>query len=111
MNGEAIISQDARNFALITWIGTFFLGFIPGLVLYLTKHDDPYVLDQAKESLNWFITIFVGYLAGILLSTILIGIFVLVAVGLINLIVCILGAVACSRGEPFRAPFAIRLVK
>lgn len=111
MNEVAAISQDSKNISLLTWIGTIIFGFVPGLVVYLIKKDDPYVFDQAKETLNWFITVFIGYMAGVILSMILIGVLVFVIVGIANLIVCIMGAVACSEGKYFRVPFAIRLIK
>ena len=49
--------------------------------------------------------------AGLILTAILIGALVLVAVGICHLVFCIMGAVAVSSGKPFRVPFAIRLLK
>lgn len=113
MDGEIteVMTQDSKNMALLTWIGTIFFGFIPGLIVYLIKKDDPYVNDQAKEALNWSITAIIGYFAGIILSFIVIGIFVIMVVGICHLVFCIMGAVAASNGKTFRAPFAIRLIK
>ena len=56
-------NQDTKNVLLINWIGTLFLGFIPCLILFLTKKDDKLVLDQSKEALNWSITAMIGYFA------------------------------------------------
>lgn len=95
----------------MTWIGTIFFCFIPGLVFYLIKKDDPYIQDQAKEALNWSITAVVGYIAGVVLTVILIGVLVLFAVGVCHLVFCIMGVIATSNGKPFRVPFAIRLIK
>lgn len=111
MNTEIATSQDSKNIALLIWIGTIFLSFIPGLIVYLVKKDDPYILDQAKEALNWSITAAIGYFAGVMLTFILIGVLVMAAVGICNLVFCIMGAVTCSNGGVFRAPFAIRLIK
>jgi hypothetical protein len=105
------VTQDSKNIALMTWIGTIFFGFIPGLIFYLSKKDDPYIQDQAKEALNWSITAIIGYIAGIILTFILIGILVCAAIGICHLLFCIMGAIAASNGKPFRVPFAIRLVK
>jgi uncharacterized Tic20 family protein len=104
-------SQESRNIALLTWIGTIFFGFIPPLIVYLIKKDDAYVVDQSKEALNWTITAIIGYIAGMILTLILIGILVMLVVALCHLVFCILGAVAASNGKPFRVPFAIRLIK
>ncbi len=105
------MSQDSKNMALLTWIGTIFFGFIPGLILFLIKKDDAYVLDQAKEALNWSITAMIGYAAGAILTFVLIGLLVIPVVGIAHLVFCIMGAIAASNGQPFRVPFAIRLIK
>ena len=106
-----VVAQDSKNIAILVWIGTIFFGFIPGLIIYLFKKHDPYILDQAKEALNWSITASIGYLAGYILTFVLIGILVFPVVGICNLIFCIMGAISASDGKPFRVPFAIRLIK
>ncbi len=106
-----MVGQESKNMALLIWIGTIFFGFIPGLVFYLVKKDDPYVVNQAKEALNWSITALIGYAIGGLLTVILIGVFVLLALGICHLIFCIMGAVACSNGKDFKVPYTLRLVK
>jgi uncharacterized protein len=110
-NAPEAVSQDSRNIALLVWIGTIFFGFIPGLIVYLIKKDDPYAVDQSKEALNWSITAIIGYCAGVILTFILIGVLVMLIVAICHLVFCVMGAIAGSSGKPFRVPFAIRLVK
>ena len=105
------VSQDSKNLALLLWLGTIFFGFIPGLIMYLVKKDDAYILDQSKEALNWSITALIGYVAGMILAVIVIGVLVMAAVGICHLVFCILGVVAASNGKPFRVPYALRLIK
>lgn len=104
-------SQDSKNIALLVWIGTIFFGFIPALIIYLIKTDDAYLADQSKEALNWSITVIIGVAIGWVLCLILIGFLILPAIGIINVVFCILGAVGASSGKLFRVPFAIRLIK
>ncbi len=104
-------TQESRNISLLVWIGTLFFGFIPGLIVYLIKKDDAYIQDQSKEALNWSITAIIGYFAGLILTFILVGVLVMAVVGIAHLVFCIMGAIASSKGAPFRVPFAIRLVK
>ncbi len=104
------VSQDSKNLALLTWVGTIFFGFIPGLVLYLTKKDDAYVQDQSKEALNWSITLMFGYLVAFILSFIIIGVLLFPVLGIAHLIFCLLGVVATQKGETFRVPWALRLI-
>tara|TARA_B110000093_G_C12597866_1_gene256782 strand:+ start:116 stop:466 length:351 start_codon:yes stop_codon:yes gene_type:complete len=116
MSDEAVqeineITQDAKNMALLSWIGTLFFGFIPGLILYLIKKDDEYVQDQSKESLNWSITAIIAYMVAFMLSFIVIGIFLIPVIGICHIVFCIMGAVSTSKGNNFRVPYAIRLIK
>ncbi|MBM5571493.1 MULTISPECIES: DUF4870 domain-containing protein [Deefgea] len=104
-------SNETNNIVLLIWLGTLFFGFIPSLIIYLVKKDDALVTDQAKEALNWSITVMLGYAIGAVLTLILIGVLVIGAVGLCNLVFCILGAVNASKGLPYRLPFNIRLLK
>ena len=105
------ISQDTKNIALLIWLGTTFLGFIPSLIAYLIKKDDAYLLDQSKEALNWAITVAIAYFIALILSAVVIGAFLFPLIGLCHLIFCIMGAVAVSKGEVFRVPFGLRLIK
>lgn len=108
---SVVVTQDSKNIALMTWIGTIFFGFIPGLIFYLIKKEDPYIQDQAKEALNWSITAIIGYFVGLVLTFAFIGVLVLIAVGICNLVFCIMGSMGASNGKTFRVPFAIRLIK
>jgi uncharacterized protein len=108
---QVTVAQDSRNTGVLIWVGTIFLGFIPGLIVYLVKKDDAYVQEQAKEALNWSITAVIGYIAGAILMFVLIGGLVMLAVGICHLVFCIMGAIAASKGENFRVPFALRLIK
>ena len=105
------VTQDQKNMGLLIWGLTLFFGFIPGLIFFLTKKDDAYTYDQAKEALNWSITAILGYVAGMILMLVLIGFLVVIAVGIAHLVFCIMGAIAASSGKPFRVPFALRLIK
>jgi len=107
----AAVTQDSKNFAMLTWIGAAFFGFIPPLIFFLLKKDDEYAYDQAKESLNWNITALIAYLIGGILTIVLIGFLVMMAVLLVHIVFCIMGTVAASNGKPFRVPFALRLIK
>ncbi len=103
--------QDSKNLVVLMWVGTIFLGFIPSLVFYILKKDDELIVEQAKEALNWSIVATIGYVAGMALTFILIGFFILVIVGISNFVFCILGAIAASKGDHYKVPFIFRLIK
>lgn len=109
-------SSNEKNWALAAHIlplftGVFLCGFLPPLVIYLVKRDEsPFVADQAKESLNFQITVFVASLFFILLILICIGILLLIALLVAEIVLCLVAAIRASEGKLYRYPFAIRLI-
>ena len=105
------ISQDSKNIAILIWVGTIFLSFIPGLVGYLTKKDDAFIAGHSKEALNLSITVLIGQAASMISMIVLIGVLLIWVVLLWNLIQSVRGAIAASDGQPFSAPLTLRLIK
>ena len=125
------LSGDERNWAMaahlcgLLWLaggpGLIFIPFgslalftmLGPLIIWRTKgRSMPFVAEQAKESLNFQITVFLlrsgvrradrgaggsGCCSG--------------SSGLVNLILVIVAAVKVSNGVPYRYPFCLRLVK
>ena len=105
-------SKDDGNMGLLLFIFCLITGFIGPLILWLIKKDSSqYVNDQGKEVLNWCITVVGAYIVCMLLMFIVIGFFLVPAVLLVHLVFNIMGAIAASKGNFFRYPFAIRLLK
>lgn len=71
----------------------------------------PFVASQAKESLNFQITVLLFALAGWMLAWIGIGFLILWALGIVNTILVIIAAIQVNDGKPYRYPFALRLVQ
>jgi uncharacterized Tic20 family protein len=115
---EQSASKDERTWALFCHIGAlagfvFPLGnIIVPLVIWLIKKEElPLVEDQGKESLNFQISTTLYALAAGVLSFVLIGIPILVALGIFWLVEVIIAAVRANEGERFRYPLNLRLVK
>lgn len=89
------------------------LGNIIGpLVVRMMKGpQSAFVDDQAKESLNFQITMTIAIIACIVAMFCVVGIFLLPIVGLLDLIFIIVGAVKANQGVAYRYPFALRLIK
>ena len=107
-------SQDDRTIAMLTHLSGIILGFIVPLVVWLIhkdKADKGYLVDQSKEALNFQITLLMGYVIGIVLSVILIGALLNFLLWVVCIIFSIIAALAANKGEAYRYPFAIRLVK
>jgi uncharacterized protein len=103
-------SKDDRTMAMLAHIGGI-LSFLPPLIIWLMKKDkSKFVDDQGKEALNFQITLVIGYLIGGALACFTFGIS-LIAVWVVSIVFCIMAGMAANRGELYRYPFAIRLIK
>ena len=77
----------------------------------------PFVADQAKEALNFNITVSAIFLVLLVLSLVTLGIGfiitlpIMLIVGIAALVLIIMAAIKANDGVAYRYPFAIRLVK
>jgi uncharacterized Tic20 family protein len=65
---------------------------------------------QAKESLNFQITLLIAYVIGWILAIVLVGFFILAAAWILSIVFGILAAVAANRHQPYRYPMNIRFI-
>ncbi len=110
--GEA--SSEDRTLALLTHLSGIILGFIVPLVLWLVnkdKADKAFLNDQAKEALNFQITVAIAWVIAVVLSAIAIGFLLYPVIWIINLIFCIIAGMKANEGVAYRYPFALRLIK
>jgi uncharacterized Tic20 family protein len=109
---QPLSAQDERTWALVAHIGTIVLGFIAPLVVLLVQGEkSAMVRAHAVESLNFQITVTIGYVASSILMVVIIGFITLPLIWAAALVFAILGTMAASKGQPYRYPFALRLVK
>lgn len=104
-------SSDDKNIATITHLGGTVFSFIPGLIVWILKKDDSaYLNDQAKEALNFQITIALAMFVSSILVWLLIGFILIPVVWILNIVFCIIAAIATSKGELYRYPLSLRLI-
>ncbi|QZY30258.1 DUF4870 domain-containing protein [Nocardioides coralli] len=123
--GDAV-TQEAKNWALVSHIGTLVsayiaLGFLAPLLVMLIKGESPFVRRHAVESLNFQISVLIYAIAGTIVSVLLVvltfGIlaFVIVPIAVVLALVVlgliILATVRAANGEDYRYPLTLRLVK
>lgn len=107
----ADISSDDKNIVVLTHLGGILFSFLPGLIVWLLKKDDsPYIGENAREALNFQITLMIAYFISWILAFILIGFVLIGVLWLANIIFSIMAAVVASKGESYRYPFALRLI-
>lgn len=110
----ANVPADQRTMALAAHLLGIFTGFIGALIIWLINKDDAgksFVTDQAKEALNFQITITIAMVISIILMIVIIGGILAPIVGILNVVFCIIAAVKANNGEAYRYPFTLRLIK
>jgi uncharacterized Tic20 family protein len=92
---------------------SFFVGlpFLLPLVVYLAmKNDSEYVAANAREALNFHISMLIYGICCIPLVFVIIGGFLLALIGICSLIFAIIAAVDASKGQCYHYPLTLRLV-
>ena len=104
-------SNDDKNIATITHLGGILFSFVPALVVWLLKKDDSeFIAAQAREALNFQITLLVAQFIAYVLVFILVGFLLLGLIWVFNIVFCIIAAISSSKGEYYRYPFTLRLI-
>jgi len=108
----AEISKDARNMAMLCHLLAIFTSFIAPLIIWLIKKDEePFVDQQGKEALNFQITVILAMFVAGLLSILCIGVPLLLAIPVVDVVFCIIASIKASNGVAYRYPVSLRLVK
>ena len=112
--------KEERNWALVAHLSSLssfvgIPGFIGPLVVWLAKKDElPFASAQAKEALNFQISLFIYSIICIaLIFTIvgaLIGIPGLIALAIIEIVFTIIASIQAGEGKPYRYPMTFRLI-
>lgn len=104
---------DQRLWAMLAHLGGLLISFLAPLVIWLVLRErGAYVEDQAKEALNFQITLAIAGVAFGIITVITFGIGgILFLAFIVALVWMIQAAIATNRGEPYRYPLNIRLVK
>ena len=89
-----------------------FACVIGPLIIWVMKKDQmPFVDSEGKEALNFGITVAIAFVICSLLMFVFIGFLLLPLVWLALLILGILATVSANKGQPYRYPVSIRLIK
>lgn len=78
------------------------------------KKDDKgalFTTTQAKEALNFQITVALALIISSILIFVLIGILLIWVVWLADIIFCVMAAIKASKGENYHYPVCLRLIK
>lgn len=104
-------ASDEKTLAMLAQLLGIFTGFLGPLVIYLVAKDDqPFVKHHAAESLNFQLTVLIGYIVSFVLMIVLIGFLTFAVIWIGALVLSIMATVAANRGEWYRYPVNIRMV-
>lgn len=110
-NDLTVPNNDDKNIATVTHLGGTVFSFIPALIVWiLKKNDSAYIADQAKEALNFQITVLIAQFIAAILAWVLIGFILIPIIWILNVVFCIIAAIASSKGETYRYPLCLRLI-
>jgi len=123
-------SPDERQWAMFAHLSALLGGlltsgwggsigfFIGPLIIWLAKKETmPFVDDQAKEALNFAITVSLACIVLLMLTIMSFGIGalltipLLMVIGIAALVFFIIAAVQANQGTRYRYPISLRLVK
>ncbi len=108
---DPLSDADSRTWSALAHASGILLGFVGPLIVWLIFKDRSKFVDtEAKEALNFQITLFIFYGVAGFLVILVIGLLLLPAVWLFSVIMSILAAVKASGGEHYRYPLTIRLI-
>jgi uncharacterized protein len=103
--------EEARQWAMFAHLSAILLGFIGPLVIYLVKKDeDAFVADQAREALNFQLTVLIGAFICVILAFVIIGFFLIPVLVIGALVFEIIAGVQANKGIWYRYPLNIRMI-
>jgi len=87
------------------------LGVLVPLVIWLAERDrDPFVDAHGKEAVNFQLNVLFWWLIFVALSCCLIGVPLLLALHVAQIVLAILAAIEAAEGRPYRYPLTVRIL-
>jgi len=128
------LREEDKTWGLFAHLAGAFFGVLGALIVFLIKKDESaFLRHHTKESLNFQLTMIIGWLVAVLLSCCVgcvgqlalgaamgdigfllgraLGALPYMALGAVNLILAVLQGLKAKKGEWSKYPFAIRLIK
>lgn len=110
----------SSNLAMLAHLGGiltfFYIGWVASLVVFLVDRDrGTGAREEARVALNFQLTLLIAMVVGRIIEALpvigFLGWIITIAVGIIGLVLSILAAVTVSRGNSYRYPFTLELVR
>ncbi len=109
---QAMDDDKAQMWGMFCHLGML-VGFIivPLIIWLLKREESEFVADHGKEALNFQITLAGMYLISFILMFVVIGFVLMIGVAVYSVVMVIIATIKTSRGETYRYPLTVRLIK
>ena len=108
---QPLSPSDEKLWATLVHVGGIVFNFLPAVIGYIVLRDrGPFIHAHTAAALNFQLTLLIAYAVGAVTSIVVIGIFILIAAGVLNVVFSILAAVAANQGQPYTYPLSIKFV-
>ena len=107
----AVTSNQRITATIVHLLGIISGPFIVFLLWAKSRHHEEWVNEQAREALNFQLTILAIYLIGAILVVVYVGIIVVVLAVVCNVVLSVIAASQAYSGEIYQYPFSLELVK
>lgn len=111
-------TTNERNSAMFCHLAALAGYFIPfgniigPLIVWMLKREEsPYIDFHGKAAVNFQISMTLYLIFAAMLIILLIGIFMLIALAILNLILVIIASVRANSGEYYEYPLSIRFIQ
>lgn len=115
---DALVDKDARTWAMLVHLSALigcvipFANLIAPIVIWqMKKKESAFVDAHGKEAVNFQLTLLIAVLVCLVLVFVLIGFFLLFAVGIGALVLTIIAGIKANEGQLYRYPVSIRFIK
>ena len=121
------VTGDQQTWRVVAHASAFiqFIGIpsvVGPLVVWLMKREDPVIEPHARAALNFQLSVLIYFVSAVVvafiaaLTIIGVGLTVLIALllpvlFLLELVFAVLASIAASKGDPYRYPFSLELIK
>lgn len=109
--------DNSYNYSMLMHLAQFFalalpfLGWTAPLVMWMIKNEDEFIDQQGKVIFNWILSVLVYLLVALLLTVILIGFPMLLALFICSIVFTIMGALKAKEGIVKNYPLSIRFFR
>ena len=104
--------SDEKLWAALIQLGGLAFYFVAPLVGYLLlRQRGPFVREHAVAALNWQLSVLIYYFVSYILILAVIGIPLMIAVAVVNVVFSILAAMHAHRGQLYVYPLAIKFLR